>query len=319
MAQAFYEAVRQLPDAWQQKLLCYPKEERQNVREITFRAGKPVVLTTADGIRFLDRRNRFARVLSSECVCVSAEEVEHILRHLTHYSLHTFEQDLCGGYLTIRGGHRCGVAGSAVYKAENLSHIRAVSCVSLRIARQIHGLAAPIWKRLYYGSVIPSVLLIGAPASGKTTVLRDWIRALASGETGRYMRVAVVDERGEIGAAVNGIAQNDLGITSDLLDGFWKKDGMRAALRSLAPQVIAVDEIATQEDMESLRQIRSGGAAILATAHASSMEELYHREGLKQMMEEAMFDALVVLEGAGRPGVAKTVLSLKTEETRLCG
>lgn len=319
MAQAFEQAVRQLPGEWCERLLRFPKEERHGVREITFRAGKPVTLTTAAGIRFMDRQGGFLPFVPPESACIGAEEVNRCLRHLTQYSLHTFEQELCGGYLTIQGGHRCGIAGSAVYKDSQLSHIRDVSCISLRIARQIRGLSAPVLYRLYGGITPPSVLLIGAPASGKTTLLRDLIRGLASGEIGRFVRIAAVDERGELGAALHGIAQLDLGVTADLLDGFQKEEGMRMALRALSPEVIVVDEIASDADMEAVRRIQRGGAAVLAAAHAASLADAYRRGGLGELLKEGAFDYAAVLEGAKHPGKVARIASLHTGDERICG
>lgn len=319
MAQAFEQAVRRLPGEWCTPLLRLPGTERAKIREITFRAGKPVTLTAADGIRFMDRKGVFTSFLPAAEASVSAEEVSRILRHLTQYSLHTFEQELCGGYLTLQGGHRCGIAGSAVYKDGRLSHIRAVSCISMRVARQVRGLSTTVLHRLYGSATVPSVLLLGAPSGGKTTLLRDLIRALASGETGRYFRTAVVDERGEIGAALHGIAQFDIGITAELLDGFSKEEGMRMALRALSPEIIAVDEIAADGDMEAIRKIRHSGAAVLATAHAASLTDAYRRDGLGALLIEGAFDYAVILEGAKHPGRVLQIASVQQEVKRICG
>ena len=88
-----------------------------------------------------------------------------------------------------------------MHKDQSISHVRDVSSISLRIARQIRGVSRGLVQSLYGTGETPSVLIVGAPASGKTTVLRDLVRSLANGEAGRYFRVSVIDERGELGAA----------------------------------------------------------------------------------------------------------------------
>ena len=313
MAQAFEQAVRQLPVPWRELLLRIPQQERCGVREICFRAEKPVALMTAGGVSFM-ARNGSVTAFCPQRDGVMAEEVNRCLRHLTQYSLHAFEAELCGGYLTLQGGHRCGITGHAVYKENTLTHIRDISGISLRIAREIRGIAQPLLQRLYCGEKNPSVLLLGAPGSGKTTLLRDMIRGLADGESGRYLRVAVVDERGELGASLRGKAQNDLGVLSDLLDGFRKDDGMLFALRSLAPQIIAVDEIAAEPDLYAIRKVQHGGAALLASAHASSVADAYRRDGISGLLESGVFDYAVILEGAAFPGKVARIEPLTKEK-----
>lgn len=319
MAQAFEQAVKQLPAEWCGVLQKIPQRQRCGVREITFRVGKAITLTTAEGVCFMERNGNFTP-FPPRGNTLTSEEVNRCLRHLTQYSLHAFETELCGGYLTLQGGHRCGIAGHAVYKEGALSYVRDVSTVSIRVAREIRGLSQPVLKRLYFGERIPSVLILGAPGSGKTTLLRDIIRGLADGEAGRYVRVAVVDERSELGAARQGAPQYDLGLASDLLDGFYKTDGMLFALRSLAPQVIAVDEIAAESDQSAVRKVQYGGVSLLASAHASSVEEAYRRDGIGELLRNGTFDYAVVLEDAKTPGkVARIETVIKRKEKSECG
>ena len=77
--------------------------------------------------------------------------------------------------------------------------------------------------------------------------------------------VGVVDERSEIGACYQGVAQNDLGIQTDVMDACEKGQGMNMLIRSMAPDVIAVDEIGSKEDVEALFFCAYRGCSILAT------------------------------------------------------
>lgn len=306
MDQAYESAVGKLPPALCERLLGFSPEKQADVREVTLRTGRPLTVTTGDGVWFLNDSGVFSRFPPSMRAALTAKQVGESLRFLTEYSLHSFEESLCGGYLTIKGGHRAGIAGTGVHKDGSISHIRDVCAISLRIARQVRGVSRGLLYALYHTQCIPSVLLVGAPASGKTTVLRDLIRSLAGGEAGRYVRVSVIDERSELGAAYQGEAQYDLGLTSELFDGFSKSEGMTMALRAMSPEIIAVDELGSVQDAEAVRQVQCGGAAVLATAHAQNAESVLKRPVLAALLKEGAFDVVVALKDANSPGeVAK--------------
>lgn len=83
--------------------------------------------------------------------------------------------------------------------------------------------------------------------------MRDLIRLISDGNAwGGPFSVAVVDERGELAACDQGVPQNDLGTRTDVMDGCPKTLGMRLMLRSMAPSVLAVDEIGGMDDAEAL-------------------------------------------------------------------
>ena len=99
--------------------------------------------------------------------------------------------------------------------------------------------------------------LLGPSGCGKTTLLRDLIRQLSDGNAyGPGLRVGVVDERSELAGAYRGRPQNDLGMRTDVLDACPKALGMLLLLRSMSPQVIAVDELGEDADIRAyIRQL----------------------------------------------------------------
>ena len=114
--------------------------------------------------------------------------------------------------------------------------------------------------------------------------------------------MSVVDERSELGMCVQGTAQCDLGMRTDLLDGCPKAAGISMMLRSMAPQVLAVDEIGTKEDLEAVRSGMNCGCRILATAHGASVEELRRKAYFSELIKEGLFSRYIVLCQHPAPG-----------------
>ena len=143
-----------------------------------------------------------------------------------------------------------------------------------------------------------SLLLVGPPGCGKTTLLRDLIRDLSR----RGLRVGVVDERSELGGCVAGVAQLDLGPRTDVLDGCPKAEGMMMLIRSMSPQVLATDELGRPEDAAAVLEARNAGVAVLATAHGGTLGQVERRPSLAPLFAEAVFTHRVLLGRRPRPG-----------------
>lgn len=63
-----------------------------------------------------------------------------------------------------------------------------------------------------------------------------------------------MDERGEIAAMYKGVPQNDIGIRTDVIENISKAKGIKMLIRSMAPEVIACDEIGSKEDILAIRR-----------------------------------------------------------------
>ena len=112
-------------------------------------------------------------------------------------------------------------------------------------------------------------------------------------------RVAVVDERSELAATYRGSAQTELGNHTDVLDGCPKALGIEMLLRSMTPQVIAVDEIATAQDAAAIRSATSCGVGLLATMHAADTGELANKPLGRELLADSVFSRAVLITGKG--------------------
>lgn len=260
------------------------------LQEIRLRAGRPVVILCGNR-EYISRQ------------ALNGTQVGQVLACLGNYSLYAYESEIRQGFLTLPGGHRVGLAGKTVLEQGRIKTMTEISSLNIRFARQVKGCADELMPCLWEGDRLCHTLIVSAPGRGKTTLLRDCIRQISDGTAGhRGMTVGVVDERSEIAGSFRGIPGNDLGMRTDVLDGCPKAEGMMLLIRSMAPRVLAVDEIGGPEDLEALAFAVNCGCALLATVHGTSMEELCRKPALGAMIEKRLFERYVFLDTSGVPG-----------------
>lgn len=239
---------------------------------------------------------------------VRQEDVNETLQCAAHYSLYAHEEEVRQGFLTVQGGHRIGIAGRTVLEKGKIRTIYPVTFLNIRFAHQIRGCAEAVAAELMKpeeGRIL-NTLVISPPRCGKTTILRDLIRLISDGsERLPGQTVGLVDERSEIAACFQGIPQNDVGMRTDVLDGCPKALGMMLLIRSMAPQVVAVDEIGGEADLEALRSVMNCGCRVLATVHGSSLSDIRKKPFLADFLAEKRFDRYLVLGNRQGPGTVE--------------
>lgn len=215
---------------------------------------------------------------------VTQELLRGMLEQATQRSAYAMQEMTRCGFVTLPGGHRLGICGTAVVQNGTITALREPSSLNLRIARQPNGIADRLRDALWARP--QSVLLCGAPGSGKTTLLRDLIRQLSD----RFgWRICVVDERLELAACASGVPQFRLGVHTDVLSGAPKAAGIELLLRTMNPEWIAVDEITAEADIAAIRRASYCGVRFLATVHAADRRELESRPLYRALLQDGFF------------------------------
>lgn len=271
------------------RILHQEELEYGYLQEIKLRTEKPLLLTYK-GSELIPGRQR------GQPYYVTRDDIREMLEYISNYSLYAYEEEMKQGFITIEGGHRIGMTGQAIVEGGKVKNLKYISSINVRMSHEILGCADTVFPYITRQKRLCHTLIVSPPGCGKTTLLRDLIRQISTGN--RYikgMSVGVVDERSEIGGCYMGVAQNQLGIRTDVLDGCPKAEGMIMLIRSMRPEIIAVDEIGTAEDVHAIEYAMHCGCKMLATVHSRSVEELKKRPVLGKMIKEERFERYIVL------------------------
>ena len=260
---------------------------KEQIQEIRIRVGRPIILK----LHNLDILIEYI---------VNQTEILQILEKICENSIYAYKNQICNGYITIKGGHRIGITGSAVVENEKIINIKYITSLNFRIARQVLNCSNKIIGQVIdeKNQDIYNTLIVSPPGRGKTTILRDLIRKLSNGidEINFKGRTCgVVDERGEIAAMYKGVPQNDIGIRTDIIENISKAKGIKILIRTMAPEIIACDEIGSKEDVEAIQEAIISGVKGIFTMHGKTLEDVKSNNQINKLIEENKIEKIIFI------------------------
>lgn len=273
--------------------------------EIRLKKDSPLRVVIRNGTYFLDYNADFYTSPPPHAVKVSEKELDELFMSFCGYTLHCHSQTLKAGFVSIDGGIRVGVAATAVYEGDKLSCVKDVSSLNIRIPREADGFSLPVLEKIYKNSV-PGLIVAGPPSSGKTTFLRDLAKQLSGGFNNKYLRVCVVDERGEICPKSEGDFCINTGVNTDVLSFFPKAVGIENAVRTLSPELIVCDEIGNEEEERAIESALSSGVSFALSVHVRDRADLKRKSIIKSLIKTGEFSYIALLDNRSfKPEIIK--------------
>lgn len=274
----FDRAAAILPSRLRRLALALPEADRARAEEVRLRAGRKMTILLPEGEREVE-------------AVVEPEELETLCDLATEFSRYAAVETVRRGYISVSGGFRVGLCGTAVMKEGANTNLKDLSSAAIRIGREQKGIGAEVAAELFWEGRYQNTLLLSPPGGGKTTLLRDLVRILSDGG----LRLSLIDERGEVAVMHRGEPQMDVGKRTDVLEECPKAIAIPMVLRAMNPQVIAVDEITAREDIRAMTMAAGCGVGLLATAHAESTEELAGKPLYRELLETKVFAKAVCI------------------------
>ncbi|WP_274365351.1 stage III sporulation protein AA [Paenibacillus thermotolerans] len=287
-----------LPAALRTALAAVPPHIADRAEEIRIREGRPLEVCYAGGFVFVTASGAMTDDPRLGLL-PNREDCLKLLDAATNHSLYTMEEQLRRGFITVKGGHRIGLAGRAVTERGSVRGLKEIGGFNIRIAKEVKGAAEHVLPHLWNKrrNALYSTLIVSPPQRGKTTLLRDLARTV-----GKRSKVGIVDERSEIAACLDGVPSFDVGPRTDVLDSCPKAEGIMMMIRSLSPEVIIVDEIGREEDAAAVLEALHAGISIVSTAHGYDLSDVRSRPTLSALLASGAFERIVSLRPAGPPG-----------------
>lgn len=276
------------------------------ISEIRLRVNRPLVMVCCDQDFFITKSGTITQN-QTQALVATRTDVWDTLNRICDNSIYAYLNTIRSGFITVKGGHRIGIMGKVIIENGAIKNIKDISSINIRVAREMKGIGQKVISYIVRDRKdIYNTLIISPPSYGKTTMLRDILRIISDGGSSlhiRGMKVSIIDERSEIAAVYNGVPQNDIGLRSDVLDACPKYDGMMLALRTMSPDVIATDEIGSEQDFKALLKIINCGVRVISTMHGFDI-----LDAQKRGLSHKIFERFIILGKDKKVGEVKEIL-----------
>ena len=237
---------------------------------------------------------------------ITQNEIAEIVSCACKRSVYAYSEQIRRGFIAGDDGERIGLAGEFTFNGDKVEAIKNYTSLNIRFPNEIKDVAAPLYKACFSDG-LKSVLVVSKAGDGKTTFARDLAREVSNGG----VNVAVIDERGELG----GENSLDLGVNTDVLLFADKNYGLTAAVRTLSPKVVVVDELVSASDFYGVKNAVLSGVCVIATVHARSVQNAVKKPSFVSVGLDDIFDVYVEITF---DGVTRTYAAYDKKLNKIC-
>lgn len=271
--------------------------------EIRLRLGMPIMVNYKNTYYFLG-----ANGLCNEnnAVVCTKEILQFIVSKASNYSVYAVNDELKDGFISVGDGIRIGLTGMVVMENDKVLTVKNISSINIRIPHQILNSAFKISKFVIDESgQVFNTLIIGAPGTGKTTILRDL--CLQINKVKKDINILLLDERLEIASVNNGFPALNVGCSTDIICGGKKSFNILNGIRSMAPNVIVLDEIGTLDDIKAVEYAINSGVSIIASVHSKDIFEFQKKHEFENLINSRAFKRYVILSNQNGKGTVENM------------
>ncbi len=269
------------------------------LNEIRLRAMQPIVVYLGGQPYYLSEKGVTSNL--QKALYITKQEIEEIVFSASGFSIYSVNEQIKKGFIVTSGGIRIGLAGDVVKEQGKVRTITNFTSLNIRVPHQVEDCSLDAFDKIVADLTIQNTLVISPPGAGKTTFIRDFVYQLS--KQNYCLNVLVLDERGEI----SGGGELKLGAFTDVISFTSKLEGFEQGIRTISPALIVTDELGAEEDIKALKYAMNCGVSVLATVHASNLEELKQKDGFKELLDNKYFSRFVLLSSKQGPGTLEGV------------
>ena len=150
-------------------LKCFPEKLK---REINMLSDNNKGINYLEEIRLRVNKNVILKLSNSEIILdyiINKEEILEVLSNICDNSIYTYQEQICNGFITIKGGHRVGLTGSTIIKDGKIVNITNISSLNFRIAKQVIDCSKKVLEFVinYDDNLVYNTLIVSSPGVRK--------------------------------------------------------------------------------------------------------------------------------------------------------
>ena len=268
------------------------------IQEIRIRKNQPILLCYKG--KYIEIHSESGLYLKP--IMANQELIEYILSIATKKSLYAFDDQIKKGFIIADNGIRIGLCGTAVTKNDEVTFIKNITSLNIRIGHQISDCARSVIRYLVANDVIKNTLIVSAPGAGKTTMIRDIVYKLSNEFS--VSNILVIDERFELAGQC---AKFNLGQNVDIMQGANKNFAFHEAIKVMNPNVIVADELSSSDDIEGIKFAIKSGVSVIATIHAGNIDDLKSKPYFQDVLKDKYFERIILLSKRNGVGTIEGV------------